>query len=216
MMTTGETAGRAGVGGRPSLAPQRREQILDAVEACIVDHGIEGCSFARVAAAAGVRPSIIPHYFGSKQALMSAMVERVLGRVQAVLELSLDGLEGSVRIDRLLDVLFGGQFAVPEVVVVLDQLRASAHLSTPTRVRLMAMYEHFEGLAVDVLEHAYPEAGDAQRRSVAYALMCLGDANNSFRGMGYAEEHAGWARDTAEKLLGTLNRPNDPLGRDLR
>jgi AcrR family transcriptional regulator len=211
-----EPAGRAGVGGRPSLAPQRREQILDAVEACIVDHGIDGCSFARVAAEAGVRPSIIPHYFGSKEALMSAMVDRVLGRVQAVLDLSLDGLEGSARIDRLLDVLFGGQLAVPEVVVVLDQLAASAHLSAATRLRLLALYEHFERSAVDILEQVYPEADDAQRRSVAYALVCLGDANNTFRAMGFSSRHAEWAKGIAEQLLDTLNRPNGPVGRDLR
>ena len=51
---------------RPSLAPVRREQILDAVEACMLEDGIEGVSFSRVARRAGVRTSIVPHYFGSK------------------------------------------------------------------------------------------------------------------------------------------------------
>ena len=81
-------------GGRPSLAPLRREQILDAVEACIIDYGIDGVSFARVASRAGVRTSIVPHYFGSKEALMTVMVDRVLGRVQVLLDNSLEGLEG--------------------------------------------------------------------------------------------------------------------------
>ncbi len=198
-------------GGRPSLAPLRREQILDAVEACIIDHGIEGVSFARVASRAGVRTSIVPHYFGSKVALMTAMVDRVLGRVQVLLDTSLEGLEGRHLLDRLLDVLFGGQLTVAPVVVVLDQLRASAYFNEPTRARLVAMYQHFEELAAEALDDIYPGAAPSRRRAVAYALLCLGDANNSFRAAGFPGRYDEAARAAAEVLLSSLEpapRPN--------
>jgi AcrR family transcriptional regulator len=191
----------------------RREQILDAVEACIIDHGIDGVSFARVASRAGVRTSIVPHYFGSKEALMTAMVDRVLGRVQVLLDTSLDGLDGRRLIDRLLDVLFGGQLSVAPVVVVLDQLRALAYFNEPTRTRLVAMYQHFEELAVAVLEDVYPEAEPAQRRSVAYALLCLGDANNSFRAAGFPGRYDEAARAAAVVLLAALVSAPQPNGR---
>ena len=88
-------------------------------------------------------------------------------------------------LDRLLDVLFGGQLTVAPVVVVLDQLRASAYFNEPTRARLVAMYQHFEELAAGALDDIYPAAAPDRRRAVAYALLCLGDANNSFRAAGF-------------------------------
>ena len=144
-------AGTPAPGGRPSLASVRREQILDAVEVCMLDGGIDGVTFARVARQAGVRTSIVPHYFGSKGALMAAMVDRVLDRVQVRPRQRTRRHEGRALLDRLLDVLFGGRLAVPSVVVVLDQLRASAYFNDGTRERLVTMYRHFEQLAADAL-----------------------------------------------------------------
>lgn len=197
---------------RPSLALVRREQILDAVEACIIEQGIEGVTFARVAARAQVRTSIVPHYFGSKGALMAAMVDRVLDRVQRVLDASLDGIEGRALLDRLLDVLFGGRLGEPSVVVVVDQLRASASFNESTRERLVEMYRHFERLAADALAAIYPDAEPAQRDAVSYALLCLGDANNSLRAVGFPRRYDDRARAAAEVLLATLEssyRPNE-------
>jgi AcrR family transcriptional regulator len=186
------------------LAPLRREQILDAAEACIIESGIEGVTFARVARQAGVRTSIVPHYFGSKGALMAALVDRVLDRVQLLLDTSLDGTEGRALLDRLLEVLFGGRLGVPNVVVVLDQLRATAHFNEGTRQRLVEMYRHFEQLAADALAEIYPDAEPAQRHAVSYALLCLGDANNSFRAVGFPRRYDEQARDAAEGLLAAL------------
>jgi AcrR family transcriptional regulator len=194
------------------MAPVRREQILDAVEVCIIEGGIDGVTFAQVARQAGVRTSIVPHYFGSKGALMAAMVDRVLDRVQALLDSSLDGVQDRALLDRLLDVLFGGRLAVPAVVVVLDQLRASAYFNESTRERLVEMYRHFEALAADALGEIFPDAEPAQRRAVSYALLCLGDANNSFRALGFPGRYDEQARAAAEGLLAALEparRPNE-------
>ena len=141
---------------------------------------------------------------------MTAMVDRVLGRIQLLLDTSLDGLDGRLLIDRLLDVLFGGQLTAAPVVVVLDQLRALAYFNEPTRTRLVAMYRHFEDLAAEALDEIYPDAEPAQRRAVAYALLCLGDANNSFRGAGFPGRYDDAARDAAEVLLSALDSGASP------
>jgi AcrR family transcriptional regulator len=189
---------------RPSLAEVRKAQILDAVEACILEYGIDGVSFARVGQMAGVRSSIVPHYFGSKGALMTAMVDRVLDRVQGILDRALDGLEGHALLDGLLRVLFGGPLNVAPVAKVLDQLRASAYFNDTTRQRLVEMYHHFEAMAVAALETIHPDADPDRRRAVAYGLVCLGDANNSFRATGFPAGYDAWARTGAEVLLASL------------
>jgi TetR/AcrR family transcriptional repressor of bet genes len=190
---------------RPSLAPVRRAQILDAVEACILEEGIEGVTFSRVARRAGVRTSMVPHYFGTKGSLMAAMVDRVLGRVEGLLDAAVDGATGRDRIERLLDVLFGGAFAVPSVILVLDQLRATAHVNVTTRDRMVAMFRHLEQLADGALADAYPDAPAVRRRNVAYSLLCLSDANNSFRGVGFPPDYDSRARAAAEVLLDALD-----------
>jgi len=186
---------------RPSLAPVRRAQILDAVELCILEHGIESVSFSRVARVAGVRTSMVPHYFGTKGALMGAMVDRVLDRVQELLDAAVDGAKGRVLIERLLGLLFGGAFVVPDLILVIDQLRASAYFNETTRERLVGMYRHFEQLAEGALADAYPLAAPDRRRAVAYSLLCLSDANNSFRGVGFPADYDERARVAAEVLL---------------
>jgi AcrR family transcriptional regulator len=192
---------------RPSLAPVRREQILDAVEACMLEHGIEGVTFARVAQRAGMGTSIVPHYFGTKNALMVAMVDRVLGRVQALIDTTVDETEGAELIERLLDVLFGGQLADPGVILILDQLCASAYFNEVTRARLVDMYAHFERSAFDALTATYPSAPEHQRRAAAYAVVCLGDANSSFRGIGFPRSYDDCARAAARVLLESLGDP---------
>jgi AcrR family transcriptional regulator len=191
---------------RPSLAETRRREILDAAEACVLEHGIEGVTFARVAERAGVRTSIVPHYFGSKGALLAALVDRTLDRVQAVLDAAVDGATGRTRLERLLDVLFGGELAVPRVILVIDQLRASSYFNEATRTRLVGMFRHFDALAEEVLQEAHPDAPAELRRSIAYAVLCLGDANNSFRAHGFPARYDHHAREAAWVLLAALER----------
>lgn len=57
--------------GRPSLAVQRRQQILEAVDRCLLEHGLAGTTVARIAQAASVQPSLIAHYFGNKDGLLN-------------------------------------------------------------------------------------------------------------------------------------------------
>ena len=66
------------------------------------------------------------------------------------------------------------------------------------------MYRHFEAMAVATLETIHPDADPERRRAVAYGLVCLGDANNSFRAVGFPEDYDAWARTGAEVLLAAL------------
>jgi TetR/AcrR family transcriptional regulator len=64
--------------GRPS---KRRIQgdlaLLQAGQSAFARHGFEGASLRKIAAAAGVDPALAAHYFGSKEALWKAIIERM-------------------------------------------------------------------------------------------------------------------------------------------
>ena len=74
-MTSGEGEAKGGRTGRRPGDAGTREAILDAAREAFGRRGYTSASLRAVAAAAGVDPSLVLHYFGSKQALFVAAVD---------------------------------------------------------------------------------------------------------------------------------------------
>ncbi|MFI2346583.1 TetR/AcrR family transcriptional regulator [Streptomyces sp. NPDC019443] len=62
-------------GGRREQAHQRREELMDAALKVFADKGLDRATVKDVAAAAGVAPGLLYHYFDSKEMLVVAIVE---------------------------------------------------------------------------------------------------------------------------------------------
>lgn len=78
--------------GRPAKdqkdQPQGNLALLRAAQSAFARYGFEGVSLRGIAAEAGVDPGLATHYFGTKQALWEAVVERLAERCsQLVVEL---------------------------------------------------------------------------------------------------------------------------------
>lgn len=65
--------------GRPST----RDKLLDCAEALFGDHGLEGVSLRTINTGAGLSPAALHYHFGSKDALLEALLER---RMPALME----------------------------------------------------------------------------------------------------------------------------------
>ena len=66
---------------RADVTPNRRgersrETVLDAAERLMAEHGYEAATVARLVEEAGIPPSSIYHYFGSKEGVLLAVMER--------------------------------------------------------------------------------------------------------------------------------------------
>jgi AcrR family transcriptional regulator len=77
--TVGKPGGRSGrrptrTGRRPGN-PDTRQVILDAARATFAASGYDRASIRRIAAAAGVDPALVHHYFGTKDELFMATIE---------------------------------------------------------------------------------------------------------------------------------------------
>lgn len=73
------------VATRTEVTPNRRgarsrELVLDAAERVMAEHGFEAATLARVVAEAGIPMSSVYHYFGSKDGILLAVMERGAGR----------------------------------------------------------------------------------------------------------------------------------------
>jgi AcrR family transcriptional regulator len=190
--------------GRPSLAGIRREQILDAVERCMLEHGLSGTTLQRIAERADVQPSLIAHYFGNKDEVVAAAVERTLGRFRdGFTEIMRDAPRGR-RLDTLLDLLFSGRMATSEYALLVDALIADSYFHESTRLAVRAMYVDFERMLRTAVDDAYPSAPAKRRAAVAYGLLCLADANNTFACIGFDPAHHAQARRLADVLIASL------------
>lgn len=194
---------------RPSLAPERRAQILAAVEECIVTHGLAGVTYQRVAQRAGVQPTLIPHYFGDKTALLAAAVDNTLETVTAMAEAWVNGTTGAARVERLLDFVFGGAIARSNVGILADQLMAAGHVDERVGDRVRAMYRTLHEIGADALADAYPEASRQQCDDVAYGLTCLGVAGTTFTGLGVWGDTPPPLREQGRTLIATLENRRD-------
>ncbi|HEX7061702.1 MAG TPA: TetR/AcrR family transcriptional regulator [Woeseiaceae bacterium] len=61
----------------------QRERILEAAQACFVQHGFHAASMSKIAETAGMSPGLIYRYFDGKSAIILAIIERQLERARA-------------------------------------------------------------------------------------------------------------------------------------
>lgn len=66
--------------GRKSLKPVRQKGIIKAFYKVARKEGLEHASIAKVAAVLEVNPSLVIHYFSTKQDLMQGLIEYILER----------------------------------------------------------------------------------------------------------------------------------------
>jgi AcrR family transcriptional regulator len=86
--------------------PETRRRVIDAAVACILERGFYRASSNEIARRAGVTWGVIQYHFGTREALMLAVLEDGARRfVELVSQSEIDGETGEERIAQLLDIL---------------------------------------------------------------------------------------------------------------
>lgn len=70
--------------------PARRAELLSAAVDYAIDHGLADLTLRPLARALGVQPNTLVHYFGTKEQLLSAILNGVRDRLRAMREQTLD------------------------------------------------------------------------------------------------------------------------------
>lgn len=126
------------------------ERILDAALASFAGRGYEATSLDAIGTAIGVRKQTILHHFGSKQALLEAVVDRSAAELSAALEVALARAgRGFDRIEALVRAVFRLAGRRPEL---LGLLREVSRLGPPAATRLTAALEPLVERAIEFLE----------------------------------------------------------------
>ncbi|MAE96629.1 MAG: hypothetical protein CL910_18430 [Deltaproteobacteria bacterium] len=195
--------------GRPSLGAQRREQILEAFERCLVAQGLEATTLEAVAKEAGVQRAAIRHFVGNRDELIAALVdhltEKYRSAYQAELRPRLVAGEGA---EAALDYLFLGGFVsdLDREGRATEALRAAAASEEGTRKSLRKMYDAFEREIFGLLQAVHPHADPGRARGVAYAVMCLAEESAFMQALGFPGRRRRAARNAAALLVDSLRK----------
>jgi AcrR family transcriptional regulator len=159
---------------RPSVADERREQILAAFEDCVVRQGLDRTTLNDIAEAAGQPRSLIRHFTGNRENLVSLLIERVLARTEAQMQAVHAALEDDLDPARLARIVMTDLFSDAVTTRLVAELWLLSARSEDVHARLTELY----GQVVDAL--ATPrdaEAGDRPdpaRRDAVLAVFSLG------------------------------------------
>ena len=97
-----------------------RRRILDAGQSEFAQHGYSGANVARIAAAARCNIRMIYHYFGSKEHLYLAVLERAYKRIRAhERQLRLEAYEPVAGMRQLVEFTFDYLLEYPELVAMI-------------------------------------------------------------------------------------------------
>jgi AcrR family transcriptional regulator len=197
--------------GRPSVAPVRREQILDALEAVVAENGLAGATLQRIADRAGITRSAIGHFIGNRDDVIDAAAARSVERIRTRFEADLDPVPAGDRPDAFIHVVFGRSLEERQTVLELnDELVALAHRNPYARQRLSELYGSLEELLRGILADAYPDADGEQLATVALTVALLLREADRVSVLGLTD-HPELVRTRATRAVRTLF---DSLGAD--
>lgn len=172
--------------GRPARGPQRREEILTAVERCIIERGVHATTFKAVAETAGLKRSLVHHYIKNRNELIQAAVERAVSNVEsAVLNEMQEAVESGVDAEAMVDLMLNPRMQAPAVSALIDELYIAALRDSQLRELVAAMYESFVTSLESALAQISPASNPERRRTAATALVGLIDATLRFQQLGH-------------------------------
>jgi AcrR family transcriptional regulator len=132
-------ATKAASAARVERDPDSRQRIIEAAIACILEQGFYRASSNAIAERAGLTWGVIQYYFGTRERLMSAVLEEGSRRLHEQLRTArITGATLEQRVEEYLDVL-AGYYGSPEQLVFIQVLVNLSHdprTSEQTRVMM--------------------------------------------------------------------------------
>ncbi len=191
---------------RPSLKEIRSEQILVAYAKCIYQFGFEGATQEKIAKEAGVKRSIIRHYLGNREDMISALIDYADKKYdEEVCEL-MQSLPDHKRIDALIEILFEPRYASDENSAVMLQALVLVSGKYPEiGTKLVAWSNTLIGSVQSELRKTYPDVSEDQIFQVAFGIVALCFNIDSFSQTSIPQKWWSASKNAAYRLVSTLN-----------
>lgn len=191
--------------GRKSIAGIRKEEILDAFEVCIGKYGFANSTTRRIAEEASINQPMISHYFGSKESMVKALVIRIVSQYLVRLDEAVGDSEGQIRIEQILNFLFGpGLLGSDAKGNLIGQLISASVNDKELKTQVRNMYQSFIAKGENEMKALFPNAGTGKVKSCVYGVLCLAVGNDALISTDIPYSNRELARRCAEVFVDTL------------
>lgn len=185
------------------MGDQRREQILEAFEKCVIRKGVAKTTLSDVAEESDLPRSLVRYFVGNRADMVDLLINRMIERAE-------DGLAHLCPKSRpqttqdFVDFLFENTFANDVSNNVVGELWYMSERDESIRKRLAAMYGRVIHLMVAQMEADGIGSSAGQRRDAANIILSLVYGQASFRELGMPGMAGKAARAHALTIIDTL------------
>jgi AcrR family transcriptional regulator len=146
--------------GRKSKSTIRRREIMESCYQVIARKGLEGATLKQIGKEMGVSPSLLMHYFTSKEEMILALVDYMVERMDRTYHRAIKQTDSATeRLTLYIDKNFN--FEIPQSVEdkVFYGSFYMALSDERVRARFRRMYEHDHEMIVGLIKDYMEEAG---------------------------------------------------------
>jgi AcrR family transcriptional regulator len=146
--------------GRKSKSTIRRREIMESCYQVIARKGLEGATLKQIGKEMGVSPSLLMHYFTSKEEMILALVDYMVERMDRTYHRAIKQTDSATeRLTLYIDKNFN--FEIPQSVEdkVFYGSFYMALSDERVRARFRRMYEHDHEMIVSLIKEYMEEAG---------------------------------------------------------
>ena len=178
------TPAGAAVPGTYAKGRTRAADILDAGVSVLIEHGYHNLSLRRVADEAGLRLGNLQHYFPSKDALVQAMLDRVIEAYLArFVRIQESGLDPEAEFRQIIDMVFR-DLNTRRTTVFFPELWSLANHDTVVAGHMERMYARYRDVLGASIARINPALDEAQVRTLALFVSASIEGHTVFVGHG--------------------------------
>ena len=200
--------------GRPSLAVERRAQVLSAFARCVARAGFAGTSLENIAEEAGLARGHVRHYLGNRHDQMMALAEWVSTEDRAEFARVAEAPNDRSRVDAVMHYLFDPSFYQPcEDMAVFLALFEEALRDDALRTMFLDSYNEILATMGSAIIGASSEGRPGgeplsaeEADGIAYLLLCAAVGNAHLSQTGISPARAGRLGTFCRKALALLTR----------
>ncbi len=140
--------------GRTSLKAVRQKEIIEAFYAVAKSTSLESASLARVAEHMDINPSLVVHYFKSRDALLTGLIEFILERYRGIYSVDGNTYRTTRDVETLISNLFSRKWNKLFDDGVFYSCYAMTYRDKTIRKSFKSLHDSLRNLLVDALRKA--------------------------------------------------------------
>ncbi|MEP0071010.1 hypothetical protein [Pyruvatibacter sp.] len=192
---------------RPQMGDERRDQILEAFEKCVIRKGLAKTTLTDVADESSLPRSLVRYFVGNRADMVDLLIDRMIERGDDGVA-KLRPKSRPMTTHDLVDFLFDNTFANDVSNSVIGELWYMAERDNKISKRLAAMYGRVIQMMIAQMETDGIGASDRQRRDAANMILSLAYGQASFLDLGLPDMTTKTGREFARVIVSNLSTPS--------